>query len=89
MSARIVANERAAVATDVVKGVRLAVVVADKQDRIGIEVQAEVIARVWDFAGMTGEKPAFAPHDGEIEFVDFGIGVERRQQAMGGRLTGD
>src|SRR5687767_13496550 len=76
-------------AADVVDGIDGAVLVADDEDRIGVDVEREIIAGVWDFAGVTGEEPAFAPDCFQVVAVNFRIRIEGPEQTVVGGLAID
>jgi hypothetical protein len=74
-------------AADVVDGVDGAVLVADDEDGIGVDVEGEVVAGRWDLAGVAGEEPAFAPDGFEVVAIDLRIGIEGAEEAEVGWLA--
>ena len=84
---RLLANDRAAVTTNVIQSVYLSVVGADDDDRISFHVVEEIIAGFGYLARVTGEEPILAPDDLHLGAVKQFVVVERTRQAVA-RLAG-
>src|SRR4029077_13367041 len=54
----------------------VSVVTADDDDRVGVEVEDEVVTRYLGLTGVAGEEPPATPDTLEVELVDAGIGLE-------------
>ena len=61
-AAWLVAEQRATMAADVVKGPHLTVVTADHEQRVGTYVKGNVVSRFRDLTIVTHEQPALAPN---------------------------
>ena len=66
----------------IVERVDRRVVAADDDDRVGIDLEDEVVAGLLHLTGVTGEEPAASPDALEIELVDAGIGLELSLQRV-------
>ena len=78
-----------AMAAGVVERVDLLVVATDDDDRVGVHVEDEVVARALHLTGVAGEEPAAAPDALQVELVDSGIGLELARQRVAGLVLGD
>jgi hypothetical protein len=76
VSARFGANDGAAMPTHVVQGMDGAILTTDDDDRVGIHLDEEVIARLRNLTRMPGEQPSATPDLLDVEAVQFGIGKE-------------
>jgi hypothetical protein len=76
MAGRGFAELHAAVATGVVQGANRPVVAADHDDRIGVHVEDDVVARPLHLAGMAREEPPATPDALEVQLVESRVGVE-------------
>jgi len=79
----------AAMATGVVQRVQPLVVAAHDDDRVGVEVEDDVVARALHLAAVAGEEPATAPDALEVELIDPGVGLELARQRMAGLVLGE
>ena len=71
-----IANQRPAVAADIVKGPRLSVLVPDNEDRIIIDLQSEEVAGLWNLTRVPGKKPTRSPHALAIQLIHFIIRIK-------------
>lgn len=82
------ADDRAAVAADVVKRTDRAVLPPDHDDRVRAHLQGEPVARRRDLARMAGEQPARPPDRVQVGAVDSLVAVELAQQGVVRGLPG-
>src|SRR4051812_42644875 len=81
-SARLlIANLRSAMAANVPKGMNLAVIVPNDDERIVANGKGNVIARIGNFASMSDEQPAAAPDAFELGSIHKLVGVELARKA--------
>ncbi len=83
------ADLHAAMATRVVQRVDPLVVAADDDDRVGVDVEGEVVPRALDLARVSGEEPAAAPDALEVELVDPRVGLELALESVAGLVLDD
>ena len=89
VAAGIFTEEGTTMATDVMQRMGLALVIANEDNGIRIQLQSKPVAGFRDFAGMPGKKPTFAPNQVDIGLVNFRIRIKTAQQAMAARLLGE
>ena len=83
------ADFHAAVAARVVERVDPLVIAADEDDRVGVDVEDEVVAGPLDLARVAREEPAAPPDPVEVELVDPGIGLELALERVPGFVLAD
>jgi len=76
-------------AARVVERVDLLVVAADDDDRVGVDVEDEVIARALHLTRVAGEEPTTAPDALEVELVDQRVDLKLALQRVAGLVLGD
>ena len=83
------AELHAAVATRVVECVNHSVVAAHDDDRVGVDVEDDVVARPLHLAAVAGEEPSATPDALEVEPVDSRIGLEFAREREAGLVLGE
>src|ERR1043166_8702082 len=70
------ANQRSAMATDVVQTADKSILAADDNQGIRVYGKRDKVARVGHFAGMRGKKPAKSPDGFDILMIHIAIGIK-------------
>jgi hypothetical protein len=76
MAMLVVADARAAMAAEIVEGADLAVLAAHHDDHLRADPPGEVVAALWDRAGVAGEQPAAVEDVAQVRLEHLGRGVE-------------
>src|ERR1041385_745880 len=74
---------------NIVNRIDTAILIANDQNRIGVDVEREIIAGISNLARMAREQPAFAPDRFEVVAIDVRIGIKWPEQTVTGGLTGN
>jgi len=80
VTAGLRANHRSSVPANIVERMERSVVVSDDEDRVGIDLEREIIPRLRQFTGMPGKQPARLPDTFDVQAVQLGIAIKLTRQ---------
>src|SRR5262249_2419130 len=78
----LVAQDGAAVGAEVVEGADLPVVAAEHEQRIGVDAERAIVARIRDLACGPCEDPAVPPDALQLVLIERGVVIEGARQAI-------
>src|SRR5262245_34921771 len=89
MTGRLVADERSAVAANVVQGENHSVLATNDKDRVALDGESEVVPGSRNLAGMAGKQPTSSPNAIQLEAIYFTIRVEVASERPARTTLGD
>ena len=67
-------------ATHIVQGMNSAILTTNHEERVGIHLQGNIIARLGNLAGMSGKKPTGSPDLVDVSTIDGFVGMKFSRQ---------
>src|SRR6185436_9002817 len=89
MTRRLRANQRTAMATDIMQAADRSIVAANDNERIALHLQREVVAGFRNLAGMSDKKPATPPYAFQVGAVHDGFRIKFARQRPARLATRD